>query len=125
MRFYVSNNLNYKLRTVLNIYREGIVESIFIEIVSTTSKNIIIGTIYRAPSGHFEMFEKKLSEILTKIDETNKIIYLTGDFNIDLSKSDVCEYSSRFCEQLFTSSFFPLINRPTRITPHTATIIDN
>ena len=40
-------------------------------------------------------------------------------------KSDDCEYSSRFCEQLFTSSFFPLINRPSRITQHTATLIDN
>ena len=50
---------------------------------------------------------------------------MTGDFNIDLLKSDVCEYSNRFCEQLFTSSFFPLINKPTRITQHTATLIDN
>ena len=123
--FYVSNNLNYKLRTDLNIYREGIVESILIEIISTTSKNIIIGTIYRPPSGDFEMFENKLSEVLTKIDKTNKITYLTGDFIIDLLKSDACEYSNRFSEQLFTSSFFPLINRPTRITQHTATLIDN
>ena len=48
-----------------------------------------------------------------------------GDFNIDLLKTDNCDYSNRFCEQLFTSSFFPLINRPTRITQHTATLIDN
>ncbi len=123
--FYVSNNLNYKLRTDLDIYQEGIVESIFIEIISTKTKNIIIGSIYRPPTGDFEIFENKLSEILSKIDKTNKTIYLTGDFNIDLLKSDVCEYSNRFCEQLFTSSFFPLINRPTRITQHTATLIDN
>jgi hypothetical protein len=71
------------------------------------------------------MFENKLNTILTEVDKTRKITYLTGagDFNIDLLKSDDCEYSSRFCEQLFTSSFFPLINRPTRITQHTATLI--
>ena len=121
--FYISNNLNYKLRTDLN--EEGIIESLFIEIISTTSKNIIIGNIYRPLSGHFEIFENKLNEILANVDKTKKISYLTGDFNIDLVKSDVCEYSNRFCVQLFTSSFFPLINKPTRITQHTATLIDN
>jgi exonuclease III len=107
------------------MHEEGIIESLFIEIISATSKNIIVGTIYRPPSDNFEIFENKFNEILTKVDKTNKITYLTGDFNIDLLKSDVCEYSNRFCEQLFTSSFFPLINRPTRITQHTATLIDN
>jgi hypothetical protein len=121
---FISNNLNYKLRTDLNINKDGIVESLFIEIISTTGKNIV-GTIYRPPSGNFEMFENKLNAILTEVDKTGKITYLTGDFNIDLWKSDDCDYSNRFCEQLFTSSFYPLINRPTRITQHTATLIDN
>ena len=48
-----------------------------------------------------------------------------GDFNIDLLKTENSDYSSRFCEQLFTSSFFPLITRSSRITQHTATLIDN
>jgi hypothetical protein len=46
-----------------------------------------------------------------------------GDFNIDLFKS--CDYANYFTEQLFTSSFFPLITKATRITHHTATLIDN
>lgn len=48
-----------------------------------------------------------------------------GDFNIDLLKSESCDYSKQFIEQLFTSSFLPVINKPTRITYHTATLIDN
>ena len=48
-----------------------------------------------------------------------------GDFNIDLLKSESCDYTNRFLEQLFTSSYMPLILRPTLITEHTATIIDN
>jgi hypothetical protein len=54
---FISNNLNYKLRTDLNIHEDGRVESLFIEIISTTGKNIIVGTIYRPPSGNFEMYE--------------------------------------------------------------------
>jgi hypothetical protein len=48
-----------------------------------------------------------------------------GDFNIDLLKSESCDYADRFIEQLFTSSYTPLITNQTRITQHTATIIDN
>ena len=41
-----------------------------------------------------------------------------GDFNIDLLKSDSCDYAYKFTEQLFTSSYSPLITKPTRITQH-------
>ena len=48
-----------------------------------------------------------------------------GDFNIDLLKSESCDYSNTFAEQLFTFSFSPLITKPTRVTSHTAILIDN
>jgi endonuclease/exonuclease/phosphatase family metal-dependent hydrolase len=66
-----------------------------------------------------------MNQILGKIDKENKLCYLMGDFNIDLLKSESCDYSIRFLEQLYTSSYIPLVLRPTRITQHTATLIDN
>ena len=60
---------------------------------------------------------------LEKIDRENKLCYLMGDFNIDLFKSDYCDYASQFFEQLSTS-FFLLITKATRITNHTETLID-
>ena len=47
-----------------------------------------------------------------------------GDFKIDLLKSESCDFSNKFIEQLFTS-FYPLVTKPTRITSHSATPIDN
>jgi hypothetical protein len=88
------------------------------------SKNIIVGTIYRPPNKKVEVFENAMNVLLLKIDKENKICYLMGDFNIDLLKSESCDYANRFIEQPFTSSFVPLITKPTRITEHTATIID-
>ena len=66
-----------------------------------------------------------MKRILEKIDKENKIGYLMGDFNIDLLKSESCDYAGQFTEQLFTSPYYPLITKPTRITAHTATLIDN
>ena len=91
----------------------------------SAGKNIVIGVIYRPPNNTFEIFEKAMNGILNKIDKENKTCYLIGAFNIDLLKSESCDYSNRFCEQLFTSSFYPLITKPTRVTAHTSTLIDN
>jgi hypothetical protein len=90
--------------------------------MNKNGKNIIIGIVYRPPSGNFD----SINEILETVDRENKLLcYLMGDFNIDLFKSESCDYANYFTEQLFTSSFFPLITKATRITHHTATLIDN
>ena len=122
---YVSKQLEYKNRNDLTKNIEDIVETKFIEIINSNGKNIIIGVIYRPPNRNFATFESAMNTILEKIDRENKLCYLMGDFNIDLFKSESCDYVSQFIEQLFTSSFFPLITKATRITDHTDTLIDN
>jgi hypothetical protein len=86
---------------------------------------IYIGVVYRPPSSNFDSFKQSINEILETVDRENKLCYLMGDFNIDLFISESCDYANYFTEQLFTSSFFPLITKATRITHHTATLIDN
>ena len=48
-----------------------------------------------------------------------------GDFNIDLLKSNSHTDTSNFLEQNLSSCIRPFILRPTRITPHSKTLIDN
>ncbi len=102
-------------------------ESVFIETITHKNKNIIglIGVIYRPPNSKFNPFENEINEILTKINKENKTCYLMGDGNIDLLKLVSCDFGSRFLEQLLTSSYIPLVLKPTRITQRTATLIDN
>lgn len=83
LRIYVSNDFNFKRRPDLDIIEDEIIETLFIEIISTSRKNIIVGTVYRPPNGNFDMFENKLNEILTKVDKSNKTAYLMEYFNID------------------------------------------
>ena len=122
---YVSKQLEYKNRNDLTKNIEDIIETKFIEIINSNGKNIIIGVIYGPPNRNFATFESAMNTILEKIDRENKLCYLMGDFNIDLFKSESCDYVSQFIEQLFTSSFFPLITKATRITDHTDTLIYN
>ena len=66
-----------------------------------------------------------MNTILGTIDKENKLGYLMGDFNTDLFKSESCDYTNRFIEQLFTLSFFPLITKAAGITDRSETLIDN
>ena len=46
---HIRNNLSYKTRTDLNIYKSGELESKFIEIINHKKSNILVGCIYRHP----------------------------------------------------------------------------
>ena len=101
--------------------------SIFIEIdkkLTLTKHSIIVGCIYRPPSYPLHCFNELLGEILCKLESKNKYVYITGDFNCNTLVSNT--YTEEFKKKLLSSNhFYPLINRPTRITKSTATLIDN
>ena len=46
-------------------------------------------------------------------------------FNINLLNTDKHIPSAEFIETMYSYSFFPLISKPTRISKHSATFIDN
>ena len=62
---------------------------------------------------------------MDRIVRENKICYLAGDFNINLLNHDTHQLTAEFLNIMYSNSFIPLINRPTRITEHSATLIDN
>ena len=48
-----------------------------------------------------------------------------GDFNLDLFNHDTHSSTGEFLNTFLSCSFVPLINRPTRVTSNTCTLIDN
>ena len=48
-----------------------------------------------------------------------------GDYNINLLNYDMHTTTAKFTDVMYANSFVPLINRPTRITKSSATLIDN
>ena len=103
-------------------------ESIFIEIdknVFNKNSNIVIGVIYRPPNTDINCFNESLNVILDKLKNENKLCFLMGDYNINLLNSDKHNPTSDFVELMHSYSFLSLINRPTRITATSATLIDN
>ena len=48
-----------------------------------------------------------------------------GDFNLNLMNYQSHNLTGKFLDMMYFNTFFPLITRPTRITSHSATLIDN
>ena len=103
---------------------EDIIESQFIGLTAKPN-NKIVGIIYRPPNDKYNAFKDSLNELLHKLDSLNEKCFLMGDFNIDLLKLEDNPSTIDFLNQMFSSAFYPLISRPTRITDSSATLIDN
>ena len=96
-----------------------------IEITQLNSKNIVVGTVYKPPDFNTNGFVDLFDNLLHRPNMENKHVYIMGDFNIDLLKHNVHNPTSHFVDCLFSNSFVPLIQKPTRITDSSATLTDN
>jgi len=122
---YIVNSFKYNIRE--NLCRMlPFIECLFVEILQPTGTNIIIGCVYRPPNTDLDLFN---SEILTLLNilqkEKNKLIFIAGDFNLDLLKHESHGATGEFLNSMLCHTFFPVIRRPTRISEHSATLIDN
>ena len=119
--------MNFRERNDLFIL-ENVIECVFIEVdksVFGLNKNMLVGVVYRPPNSSVHDFTEAIQPLLYKIKRENKICHILGDYNIDLLKSDTHTPTAEFLDQMYTYSFIPLINRPTRVTNSSATLIDN
>ena len=93
-------------------------------------KTVILGNAYRspAPSNRPENFNKLFDKILQKLNTNryaNKIKYIVGDFNQDLIKYDNDDDCQNLIDNAHNNGFMQIVSRPTRITEHSATLIDH
>jgi exonuclease III len=124
---FIRDSWNYKTRQDLNHVSDEF-EMIWLEIDKDSSKtktNLVIGVIYRCPGANPESFNQKLQSTLSTLHSENKEIIHMGDYNLNLLNSDTHLPTSEFTDINFSQSLFPVINKPTRITNSSATLIDN
>ena len=124
---FISDNLDVIERKDLQLFDDDI-NSVFVEIdkVHTNiGKNVIVGVLYRPPNTNIDKFNESCEHVLSVIYKENKYCYLMGDFNINLLNHESHQGTANFVEIFYANSFIPNINRPTRVTKHNATIIDN
>ena len=93
------------------------IESSFVEIELSDMKKIYVGVIYRTPGADVRNFCDYSVDIHTQP------CYLTGDSH--MLKQSAQNPTSEFLDLMFSDSFIPLMNKPTRTTLKAETIFDN
>ena len=109
------------------MFYERYLKTVFVEMLIGKC-HVICGTIYCLPNQHStnnELFLEKLNHLLNLLNKeknkiTNKIL---GDFNYDLFNPN--KYAELYAHSLYTMIYFPLINKPTRISSNVCSLIDN
>ena len=120
---YVSTLLKYKRVEKLCLVKDDLFECAAIEVEIPHGKNVTVMCVYRSPGSNIQLFTTELINILTTIKQKNLI--LSGDFNINLLNSNSCQGTKEFIDCIYRFGLFPLINKPTRVTLESATLIDN
>ena len=122
--FYVRDNYNFSVRSDLSITESGF-EALWIEVENNTQSNSLCGVIYRHPHCNIDSFMEYLNSSIEKTHRENKVYILMGDFNLDLLKFESHKDIDNFLNAMLTTNFQPQIIQPTRLTEHSATLIDN
>ena len=105
------------------IVKTACMEALFVEIVSG-GRNKIVGLIYHRPNTNKIDFINKLEDILENLSRENKLIYLSGDFNFNLLNKENCLQTKNLINLFNSNNYVSMINKPSRVTNNSSTIID-
>ena len=62
-------------------------ECVFIEILQSNNRSILIGCVYKAPDADNVLFNMHMLNIIQTLHiESAKLIFMLGDYNLDLLK---------------------------------------
>ena len=110
--------------TLMNDYVESVFGQLSHKSIKST-RDIIVDVIYRKPNTDVKSFVHEMSNLLSLLQKTNKVVYIMGDYNINLLNVHTHIPTADFIHMMYSYSFFHLITKPTRVTGNTATLIDN
>ncbi len=126
---FIKDTLQYKIRDEIGVFIPHIFESLFIEIVNKTERNVIVGVIYRPntePHADIDIFSSNMEDIMDIIHrEHNKTSIILGDMNVCLLKFQTHAKTNNYLDSIFSHGFLPIISKPTRVTTSTATLLDH
>ena len=91
-----------------------------------SNESKVICNIYRSPSHKEPDFFTLQEAVLNKLNRfSSKHVLLVGDFNMDLIKHSSNAHCQHQIDTAAQHGFMQIVSRPTRVTDHSATLIDH
>ena len=120
---YIRDSLTYNPRIDLDSCTDDF-EAVWVEIENKNDKNVLICCVYRHPSSDIDNLTSYFQNHLSKLS-SNKLLFIMGDFNVNLLDFSSHTPTSDFINNFFSHSLLPCIHHPTGVSEHRASIIDN
>ncbi len=120
---YVDRRLKYKIVESMTTAIDDICECITVEIDMGKMKNVIVSCVYRAPNSRIETFKDVFEAMVSNTEQ--KVAFLCRDYNIDFLNPNKSPAIDEFIDAMYSKGLYPSITKPSRITTHSATVIDN
>ena len=121
--FYVGSSCNFHMRDLNST--TYYYECLWIEVHTKCHCNIVCSAINRNPNGNFDNFSNYMTALWIKFQMKKRYAFLMGDFNINLLNYESHTPTDVFVNTLGVFCFQQHILQQTRISDHTATLIDN
>lgn len=121
---YIRNELSCRLLETKSMEVEHTFECVTVELAIKNHANVIINCMYRTPGSNLDIFCEKIEHMFNDV-KAHKTIFLCGDLNIDLLKHEQHSSTKHFLDLMYSLGLYPLIDKPTRVTDISATLIDN
>jgi len=87
------------------------------------NKKYAVGVIHRHPDPNFKTFSEELFSILHELNDKKHTYFVCGDFNINLMHDSKVKCVTDYVDMLHSLSCKLLIDKPTRITKHSTTLV--
>ena len=99
-------------------------ESCFVELTLGDSR-ILLGSLYRPLNTSTKSFLEYYSKLSERINNDYKSYIIGLDHNLNLLNHENHKDTQTFLEMIIDHEQYPCITRPTRLTHHSATLLDN
>ena len=123
---YIHKSLTFNLNDDVSVSDKD-KEILTIETSRKNDKSRLLSCCYRLPNGDSENLRVFLqNKIIEKSVSEKKISYMIGNFNMNCLKYlDLNAKTKHFYDKTFEKGDIPIINCSTRISEHSANLIDN
>ena len=121
---YIKDIYTYKCRKDLYMKINNC-EDVWVEVKTNSRKPIIITSIYRHPKQNFLNFQDTFMKAIDNVSKSKLRYYLFGDWNINLIKYNENNNVKFYVDMLHSRNSRNLVNKPTRVTNTSATLIDH
>ena len=121
---YVSKELNFTVNDRLSLNIDGC-EDLWRDVdIPGLKNNYTFAVIYRHPWNNHSTFLEALDSNVQALNSKGNKAMLLGDININLDSDINVPHLADYSHIIQSSAFLSLIDKPTRITPSSQTVID-